>query len=113
VVAHAHAAARPAAEPGGVLVVRPVPVSATVIVDGLPLAVEDGRASRTFDAPGSHVHSVAAPGHRPREREFPVEHGRSVVVPVRLVRAPRPAPLRPLANAAADEFKTFDPWTAR
>jgi tRNA A-37 threonylcarbamoyl transferase component Bud32 len=107
---------------GGVIIVRPRPDNATVLIDGERVPVEEGRARQTFAEPGTHLLTVTAPGHRKLELEIAVEEGRYVVVPVRLGRLPRAAmPASTVAPAAAaggpnlasDDFRTIDPWAKR
>jgi hypothetical protein len=103
---------------GGTLVVRPVPASATVLIDGEPMQVGDqGKARRSFARSGTHVLRITAPGYRPLELDVAVEEGRYVVVPATLHRIRRPNPEKPavqVANVpAADDFRTIDPWASK
>jgi hypothetical protein len=101
----------PPAEPaGGVLVVRPQPVTAQVFVDGELVGVTDGRARRVFTDSATHVLKVTAAGYRPFDFEIVVEDGRYVVVPARLLRLPKRE--TQVANVP-DDLRVLDPWATK
>jgi serine/threonine-protein kinase len=103
--------AAPQPPAGGTLVIRPHPASATVLVDGVPVPIESGRARRVFTASGTHILKVIAPGHRPLEFEVVVEDGRYVVVPARLSKLRRRREAQ-VANVP-DDLRVLDPWAKK
>jgi hypothetical protein len=74
--------------------VRLSPAGATLVLDGKPLAVQDGGAAIP---PGSHVVVARAPGFREQRIEIPVERAADYQLAIELV--PDRAPRAPAAHS--------------
>jgi len=95
------------APPTGTVELAVEPASASASIDGMPVALESGRA-RVVLATGRHAVATTAPGHRPAQQSFDIAAAQTTPLSIRL-RPQQRAPVRPKhkpdTDAVVNPFK--------